>query len=89
MCVRDAYWELLRWPTGSAEWSRFIEYPHQDDLLPLARHLGVSAYDVGIARHWNELIGKLGHPGIAMFDIPAPRPTCARPPRPPKAPSGA
>ena len=71
MCVRDAYCELLRWPTGSAEWSRFIEYPHQDDLLPLARHLGVSVYDVGIAWHWNELIGKLDHPGIAIFDIPA------------------
>lgn len=69
-CVRDSYCELLRWPAGSAEWSRFIEYPHQDDLLPLARHLGVRVYDVGIAQHWNELIGKVDHPGIAMFDIP-------------------
>lgn len=70
-CVRDAYCELLRWPAGSEEWSRFIEYPHQDDLLPLARHLGVSVYDVGIAWHWNELVSKLEHPGVAMFDIPA------------------
>jgi hypothetical protein len=70
-CVRDAYCELLCWPAGSAEWSRFIEYPSPDDLLPLARHLGVSVYDVGIAQHWNGLIGKLDHPGIAMFDIPA------------------
>ena len=70
-CVRDSYCQLLQWPPGSAEWSRFIEYPHQDDLLPLAGRLGVTVYDVGIAQHWNEPIGKLDHPGIAMFDIPA------------------
>lgn len=70
-CVRNAYCDLLRWPAGSAEWSRFIESPHPDDLLPLARHLGVTVYDVGVAEHWNALIGKLDHPGIAVFDIPA------------------
>jgi hypothetical protein len=62
--------QLLRWSAGSAEWSRFVEYPHQSDLLPLAWHLGVTVYDVGIAKHWNELISKLDPPGIAMFDIP-------------------
>lgn len=78
-CVRDAYCELLRWPAGSAEWSRFIEYPHQDDLLPLARHLGVKVYDVGIAQHWNELIGKLDHPGIASaVGRRVPVPDCLR-----------
>lgn len=50
-CVRDAYCRLLRWPAESTEWSRFIEYPHQDDLLPLAKHLGVTVYDVGIPQH--------------------------------------
>jgi len=49
---------------------RFIEYPHPDDLLPLARHLGVTVFDVGIPQHGNELIGKLDHPGIAIFNLP-------------------
>lgn len=43
--------------------SRFIGYPHQDDLLPLARHLGVTVHDVGIAEHWNELDPQARPPG--------------------------
>jgi len=38
---------------------------------PAARHIGVTVYDVAIAQHWNEMIGKLDHPGIARFDISA------------------
>ena len=70
-CIRDSYCQLLSWPPGSAEWSRFIEYPHRDDMLPLTRHLGVTVFDVGIPQHWNELIGRLDHPGIAIFDFPS------------------
>lgn len=70
-CVRDAYSRLLQWPPGSAEWARFIEWPHPDDMLPLTRHLGVTVYDVGIPQHWNELTTKLDHPAVAMFEIPS------------------
>ena len=70
-CVRDSYCQLLGWPPGPVEWSRFIEYPDPDDLLPLASHLGVTVFDVGIPPHWNELTGKLDHPGIAIFDFPS------------------
>jgi len=34
-------------------------------------HLGVAVFDVGIPEYWNELVGKLDHPGIAMFEIPS------------------
>jgi hypothetical protein len=69
-CVRDSYCQLLGWPRGSPEWHRFVEYPNPDDMLPLARHLGVTVFDVGIPEHWNKLIDELDHPGIATFELP-------------------
>jgi hypothetical protein len=69
-CIRNSYCQLLGWPPGSPEWYRFVEYPHPDDMLPLARHLGLTVFDVGIPEHWNKLIGELGHPGIATFELP-------------------
>ena len=69
-CGRDSYCRLLGWPPDSPEWYQFVEYPNPDDMLPLAQHLGMTVFDVGIPEHWNKLIGELDHPGIATFELP-------------------
>src|SRR5207248_1264843 len=63
--------QLLGWPPGSDEWSRFIEAPHPDDMLPLYQHLGLLVCDVGIEQHVRELAALLDHPGIASFILPS------------------
>jgi hypothetical protein len=45
-CVRDAFCQLLGWEPGSAEWSRFIEWPKGTDIPQLAAHLGLKVLKV-------------------------------------------
>ena len=68
-CLRTSVCALLGWPDGSDEWNAFIKAPHQDDLVPLFKHLGLLVCDVGIEAHLRELAGLLDHRGILMFQF--------------------
>lgn len=68
-CLRDAICELFRWEPGSPDWSRFIEGPQGQDVPRLAKHLGLTTFE--IPQNWNDLIARTAHPGIAVFDFPA------------------
>lgn len=47
----------IRRVTGGAGHTRLVE------------HLGLTAYE--IPKDWNELVVRLAHPGVAVFDFPA------------------
>lgn len=64
-CLRDAVCRLLGWEPGSVDWLRFIEGPHGKDTSRLAGHLGLAEFQV--PQDWNDLIGRLDHPGMAVF----------------------
>jgi hypothetical protein len=66
-CMRDAVCQLFDWPPGSENWSQFVENPQGADTLRLADHLGLTCLQV--PQDWNELIARLDHPGVAIFDF--------------------
>lgn len=66
-CMRDAVCRLFGWTPGSDEWLRFIEGPQGQDTPRLAEHLGL--IELQIPQDWNNLIGRLSHPGVAVFDF--------------------
>lgn len=68
-CLRDAVCELFGWRPGSPEWFRFIEGPQGRDTPRLARHLGLTVFE--IPPDWNDLLKRTAHPGIALFVFPA------------------
>ena len=70
-CVRDAVCQFFGWERDSEEWNRFIEGPQGEDVPRLAEHLGLTVFVVDAAApdQWNQLITRLAHPGIAMFDF--------------------
>jgi hypothetical protein len=66
-CVRDAICRLFGWSPGSEEAKRFIEGPQGEDTPRLAEHLGLAVFQV--PQDWNELIQRLDHPGVAVFNF--------------------
>ena len=74
-CMRDAVCQLFGWRPGSEEWLRFIEAPTGRDLIRLARHLGLTVFEVGAPGSWDELSHHAAHPGVA--DITSTRSPCA------------
>jgi hypothetical protein len=60
---------LFGWSLGSVEWLWFIEGPQGQDTPRLAEHVGLTALQ--IPQDWNNLIGRLAHPGVAVFDFHA------------------
>ena len=68
-CTRDAICQLFGWSPGSEEAKRFIEGPQGQDTPRLAEHLGLACFQV--PQDWNELIQRLDHPGVAVFDFHA------------------
>lgn len=68
-CLRDAVCQLLNWPPGSSNWSKFIESPRGSDTPRIAAHLNLAC--LTIPCDWNALIGLLDHSGLAIFDFHA------------------
>lgn len=68
-CMRDAICQLFGWPYGSENWWQFVEGPQGKDTPRLAEHLGLTEFQV--PQDWNDLIGRLAHPGVAIFDFHA------------------
>lgn len=68
-CMRDAICELSGWEPGSEEWYLFVEGPQGPDTPRLAEHLDLACFQV--PQDWKALIGRLTHPGAAIFDFPA------------------
>lgn len=68
-CMRDAVCQLFGWRPGSENWRRFIEGPQGKDAPRLAEHVGLTEFQV--PQDWNELIRRLAHPGVAVFDFHA------------------
>jgi hypothetical protein len=67
-CVRNAICKLFGWEPESDEWPRFIEAPAWQDMPRLAEHLGLTFFD--FPRDWANLIGRMAHPGVAVFGFP-------------------
>ena len=67
--MRDAVCQLFGWRPGSENWRRFIEGPQGKDAPRLAEHVGLTEFQV--PQDWNELIRRLAHPGVAVFDFHA------------------
>jgi hypothetical protein len=68
-CLRDALCPLFDWEISSDEWLRFRNAPAGRDIPRLAEHLGLTVFE--IHKEWNDLIGRIAHPGIVAFDFPA------------------
>jgi hypothetical protein len=66
-CMRDAICQLFGWRPGSENWRLFVEAPQPQDTPRLAEHLGLACFQV--PPDFNELIGRLAHPGVAIFDF--------------------
>lgn len=64
-CVRDAFSELMGWPPGSDEWSRFIEEPNPDEMERLTDHLGLKWCDPD--RQPETFATFTDHPGISVY----------------------
>jgi hypothetical protein len=76
-CVRDAFCQLLGWPVGSLEWTRFVEDPGGPDLYRLIDHLGLEWFDPAAPQHQAALADRLDHPGIFLYGLTYPDPLAA------------
>lgn len=64
-CVRDAFSELMGWPSGSDEWAHFIEAPLPADMDRLCDHLGLVWCDPD---RQQDIFGTfVDHPGIVVY----------------------
>ena len=68
-CVRDAVSALMGWPSGSEEWSRFIELPIPEDVEHLMDHLDLPGCDPERQRAIFETF--LDHGGLAVYNFHA------------------